>query len=122
MKKTVERLRKFVASLPMEKQAEGLEIVTDFDKWSAAMFSMETLNEMASAFQERIEDLRGTISYHQAISEVIKFASQKLGAESSIEINHEALDEIKALIPQLEEKLAMINKLRVLMEMDGMLY
>ena len=106
MIKTVERLRKFVVSLPMEKQTEGLEIVTDFDKWSAAMFSMETLNE----------------SYHQAISEVIKFVSQKLGAESSIEINHEALAEIKALISQMEKKLAMINKLRVLMEMDGMIY
>jgi len=121
MKKTVEQLRHLCKHIQdVKKMHSAMSLLDDIDRWADAQFALEELDALSESLNGQIIRLTANVKMYSTLSEVLEMSRESLGIPDHIEIDKSALEELKTIIQELEQRKERCDRLRTLYTIDKM--
>lgn len=121
MKKAVEQLRRLFKHIhDVDKMHSAMSLLDDIDRWADAQFTLEELDDLSESLNHQILRLTASVKMNSALSEVLEMSREALGIPNCIEIDKSALEEVKTIIQDFEQKKERCDRLRTLYTIDKM--
>lgn len=113
MKKVVEQLRHLCKHMHVVMESV-MSLLDDIDSWADAQFTLEELDDLSESLDFQIHRLTAAVKLYSTLSETLKTSRESLDVDDS------ALEGVKEIIQDFEQKKERCDRLRTLYTIDKM--